>query len=145
MAKVLLRTMRLSAIARLMGPRRTAVVVLLGLTVALAMVAMALTTSAGAMPPDPNLVRDFEEGGGSRPPPPYKPPTNGFKWSMHLGLGGDFGLGIFATGYPTSKKISCDTQAVTDPIEETVAVTNSGLKYDPTAGQYNYNLKTEKA
>jgi hypothetical protein len=63
---------------------------------------------------------------------------------VKFGLGGNMGLDIFATGYPTSRKISCDTQAVTDSIEETVAVTNSGLKYDPTAGQYIYNLKTEK-
>jgi hypothetical protein len=64
---------------------------------------------------------------------------------VKFGLGGNMGLDIFTTGYPTSRKISCDTQAVIDPIEETVAVTNSGLKYDPTAGQYIYNLKTEKA
>lgn len=63
---------------------------------------------------------------------------------VKFGLGGNMGLGIFATGYPTSRKITCDTQAVIDPIEETVTVTNSGLKYDATAGHYIYNLKTEK-
>jgi hypothetical protein len=63
---------------------------------------------------------------------------------VKFGLGGNMGLDLFATGYPTSRKIFCDTQAAADPIEETVAVTNSGLKYDPTAGQYIYNLKTEK-
>jgi hypothetical protein len=64
---------------------------------------------------------------------------------VKFGLGGDLGLDIFAAGYPSSRRISCDTQAVVDPIEQTVAVSNSGLKYDATTGQYVYSWKTEKA
>lgn len=63
---------------------------------------------------------------------------------VKFGLGGNLGLDIFAAGYPTSKRITCDTHAPIDPIEETVAISNSGLKYDATTSQYVYNWKTDK-
>lgn len=64
---------------------------------------------------------------------------------VKFGLGGDFGLDIFAQGYPTSKRIDCDTKLPTDPIEETVALSTSGLHYGAAAGQYVYNWKTDRA
>ena len=63
---------------------------------------------------------------------------------VKFGLGGDFGLSIFATGYPTSKEIACNTGLPVDPIEETATITNSGLKYDAAAGHYVYGWKTDK-
>lgn len=64
---------------------------------------------------------------------------------VKFGLGANLGLDIFAAGYPTSRKITCDSQQVIDPIEETVAVSSSGLKYDSASAQYIYNWKTDKA
>jgi dipeptidyl aminopeptidase/acylaminoacyl peptidase len=64
---------------------------------------------------------------------------------VKFGLGSNLGLDIFATGYPTFRKITCDAQQVMDPIEETVAVSNSGLKYDSASGHYIYSWKTDKA
>jgi hypothetical protein len=64
---------------------------------------------------------------------------------IKFGLGADYGPNIFAAGYPTSKKISCTTGLPTDPVEETVTVSKSGLAYDATSGLYTYVWKTEKA
>jgi len=60
---------------------------------------------------------------------------------VKFSLGGDRGLGIFATGYPKVQKVTCTSATATaDPIEETA--TTSGLKYDATTQQYNYAWKT---
>jgi hypothetical protein len=64
---------------------------------------------------------------------------------VKFGLGGDFGLDIFAAGYPTSRTISCETGLPTEPVEETVAVSASGLRYDTSTGQYIYSWRTDKA
>jgi len=37
------------------------------------------------------------------------------------------------------------TQQTVDPVEETVAISNNGLKYDAVSGQYVYGWKTEKS
>jgi probable HAF family extracellular repeat protein len=63
---------------------------------------------------------------------------------VKFGLGGDFGLDIFAAGYPTSRTISCETGLPTDPVEETIAVSASGLRYDASTGQYIYTWRTDK-
>jgi hypothetical protein len=63
-------------------------------------------------------------------------------------LGGDQGLGIFASSYPKSFKIDCDTSADQDSTVATVAAGNSSLNYDgtvnPGIGQYIYVWKTDK-
>ena len=64
---------------------------------------------------------------------------------VKFGLGADYGLNIFAEGYPKSTKISCDTGLPTDPVEVTATVTNSGLSYDAASGLYTYVWKTDKA
>jgi hypothetical protein len=64
---------------------------------------------------------------------------------VKLSLNGDQGLSIFATGYPKSQWINCDTSAPLDAIEETVSTGSSGLSYDPIADQYVYVWKSEKA
>jgi hypothetical protein len=63
---------------------------------------------------------------------------------VKFSLGGNQGLGIFMAGSPTSSKITCDTQADQDTIEETVNAGGSTLVYDATAGQYVYVWKTDK-
>jgi hypothetical protein len=58
-------------------------------------------------------------------------------------LGGDQGLNVLASGYPTSGPVSCGAGAAADTIEEYSTATVSGLKYDPVANLYIYNWKTD--
>ncbi|MBK9714725.1 MAG: PxKF domain-containing protein [Kouleothrix sp.] len=58
-------------------------------------------------------------------------------------LGGDRGLNILASGYPTSRQVACDTSAPVDQVEVTTS-SNSGLHYDATTGLYTYVWKTDK-
>ena len=64
---------------------------------------------------------------------------------VKFSLGGDQGLGIFATGYPKSQPIPCDASATYDGIEETVTAGSSSLSYDATTDRYHYVWKTDKA
>jgi hypothetical protein len=56
-------------------------------------------------------------------------------------LGGDYGLDVFAEGYPVSQSIDCDSDDPIDPVE-TTSSTSSGLTYDAVTGTYQYNWKT---
>jgi len=64
---------------------------------------------------------------------------------VKFSLSGDQGLNIFATGYPRSVVIPCDSMAPVDAVEETVTAGGSSLSYDATADQYVYVWKTDKA
>ena len=92
----------------------------------------------------------FEEGytiSGPFAPVDQQPTFNvmsaGRTVPVKFSLGGDFGLDIFASGYPASQSIECDSN---DPIDavETTSSTGSGLTYDATSGTYQYNWKTSK-
>ena len=63
---------------------------------------------------------------------------------VKFSLGGDKGLNIFATGFPKSNKIVCDSSEPVDAIEQTVTAGTSSLQYDPLTGQYTYVWKTDK-
>jgi hypothetical protein len=63
---------------------------------------------------------------------------------VRFSLGGDYGLNIFAAGYPDSVKIACGG-APQDAIEETVIVGASSLSYDAASDTYTYMWKTNKA
>jgi hypothetical protein len=63
---------------------------------------------------------------------------------VKFSLGGNRTLAIFAAGYPGAVKITCQTGAPVDAIEET-STANSGLTYDPASNQYKYNWKTPKS
>jgi CSLREA domain-containing protein len=64
---------------------------------------------------------------------------------VKFSLGGDQGLDIFESGYPTSQQIDCASTASVDPIEETVTAGSSSLSYDATTDTYTYVWKTDKA
>jgi hypothetical protein len=85
---------------------------------------------------------------GFRPPVDNLPVINlvkaGNSIPVKFGLGLNFGLSIFAAGYPTSQPIPCDAGAPQDPIDQTVTA-NSGLTYDPSANQYTYVWKTQNS
>jgi len=64
---------------------------------------------------------------------------------VKFSLTGDQGLDIFATGYPTSQQIACDSNNPQGDIEETINAGSSSLTYDPTTDTYIYVWKTDKA
>jgi hypothetical protein len=58
-------------------------------------------------------------------------------------LAGDQGLGVLATGSPSSVPVACPgSGAPTDQVEETLTASTSTLKYDSAADQYVYVWKT---
>lgn len=63
---------------------------------------------------------------------------------VKFSLNGNQGLTIFAQGYPTSRKIACETSAPVDTVEETVTAGGSSLWYDPASDWYTYVWKTDK-
>ena len=63
---------------------------------------------------------------------------------VKFSLTGDRGLGILATGSPSSRRVACDSSAATDAIETTTS-SQSGLQYDPASDTYTYVWKTDKA
>jgi hypothetical protein len=64
---------------------------------------------------------------------------------VKFSLGSNKGLNIFASGYPQSIKIACDTLKAQDDIKQTVTTGSSGLSYSAGNGQYNYVWKTDKS
>lgn len=67
---------------------------------------------------------------------------------VKFSLGGDYGLSIFASGYPASQKVNCGSSGSggsTSPIEETVTPGNSTLQYNAATQTYTYIWKTDKA
>ncbi|MEZ4664061.1 MAG: PxKF domain-containing protein [Caldilineaceae bacterium] len=66
---------------------------------------------------------------------------------VKFSLGGEYGLNIFASGYPKVQVVSCGggSGGSSDPIEETVTAGNSSLQYDPGSQTYTYVWKTDKS
>ena len=64
-----------------------------------------------------------------------------FKFS----LGANYGLSIFASGYPHSVPFDCARWTAGTAIEALETAGNSTLTYDAATGQYTYVWKTEKA
>jgi hypothetical protein len=62
---------------------------------------------------------------------------------VKFSLGGNKGLSIFASGYPQSVKIDCDTGTALGNLEPTANPGGSSMSYG--GGQYNYVWKTDKA
>ena len=76
------------------------------------------------------------------------PALNGVKAGsavpMVFSLGGNQGLGIFASGYPVAQQVSCSTGVSTDITADTVSAGGSTLTYDPQSNTYTYVWKTQK-
>jgi hypothetical protein len=64
---------------------------------------------------------------------------------VKFSLGGNYGLSIFAAGYPKSQQVACSGGAPIDDVEQTVTAGNSSLQYDAANGQYSYTWKTDKS
>lgn len=64
---------------------------------------------------------------------------------VKFSLGGDYGLSIFAPGYPRTQIVRCETGFLSDTIENTASAGNTVLSYDSVAGQYIYVWKTDGA
>ena len=60
-------------------------------------------------------------------------------------LDGDFGLNIFAAGYPASRRVNCTTLAPLGALEPTQSPGGSGLSYDASSDIYNYPWRTSAA
>jgi predicted outer membrane repeat protein len=63
---------------------------------------------------------------------------------VRFSLGGDFGLEIFTESYPKFEAAVCTSGDPTEPVEETVTNSKSGLTYDAETGLYTYVWKTDK-
>jgi Tol biopolymer transport system component len=63
---------------------------------------------------------------------------------VKFSLGGDFGLDIFAAGYPSVSVIACPGLTV-DAIEQTVAIQVSFLSYNASTDRYTYQFRTSKS
>jgi WD40-like Beta Propeller Repeat len=75
-------------------------------------------------------------------PPTLNPAQAGSTVTLRFKLGGNQGLGILASSYPRSHKISCDS-AANDQGDD--AQTSGSLSYDPKSQRYSYAWKTSKA
>ena len=78
-------------------------------------------------------------------PPTLNTMSAGRGIPIKFSLNGDQGLNIFAPGYPASQPITCSTSATIDAVEQTVAVSTSGLIYDAATDTYTYTWKTERS
>src|SRR4029077_1806443 len=64
----------------------------------------------------------------------------GSSFTSTFGLGGDWGLAIFAAENPQSQQIDCSTKA---PIGA-AATANGSVSYNSSTGRYTYTWKTVK-
>jgi hypothetical protein len=76
-------------------------------------------------------------------PPAVNTVTAGSTVALRFGLGGDQGLSVLATGYPRLQPVFCGT---TTPSGAAVSGGRAtGLRYDPSTGQYVFTWSTDKS
>jgi len=78
-------------------------------------------------------------------PPNLNSVNRGQAIPMKFSLGGNFGLGIIAAGYPTATQISCATGLPLNLGTLTDTSGGSGLQFDSSTGTYTYVWKTSKS
>ena len=77
--------------------------------------------------------------------PPFENIVNaGRTVPVKFSLGGNFGLAIFAPGFPAVVPVACPPSAPTDVVETTLNTSVSSLQFDGASGQYTYLWKTQK-
>lgn len=76
-------------------------------------------------------------------PPVVNQVNGGRAIPMRFSLGGNYGLTVIASGYPTATQVSCSSGAPVDAGTLTEAAGNSGLQYN--SGTYTYVWKTSKS
>jgi probable HAF family extracellular repeat protein len=69
---------------------------------------------------------------------------------VKFSLSGNYGLNIYAAGYPSSRSITCPNKnsAIVDHVEETVApisADSGDTTYDPKKDQYTFEWKTQES
>ncbi len=87
---------------------------------------------AGFFAPVANLPAVNEVKAGQRVP-------------IKFSLSGDKGLGIFATGYPKSQQVACDSSLPTSDLTTIESPGSSGLSYDAATDTYTLVWATSKA
>ena len=63
---------------------------------------------------------------------------------VKFSLGGDRGLGILATGSPSSERVACDPAAPIDDVEATLANARTKLSYAAAPDTYTYAWATDR-
>ena len=76
-------------------------------------------------------------------PPTFNSIKAGKTATLSFSLGGNFGLNIFANGYPLSQQVNCTSGAQIG--SSSLAPGSSNLAYAPSSGQYTYSWKTAKS
>ncbi len=91
------------------------------------------------------VIYDFTGFFGPVQNPPVLNVMNGGSTSqIRFGLGGDQGLGVFASGSPRSRQVNCSTLVGTGSWVAAQSPGSSGLMYDAQTSSYQWNWKTEK-
>ena len=78
-------------------------------------------------------------------PPTLNQVNGGQAIPMKWSLGGNQGLNVIASGYPTATQVNCSTSAPVNTSTLTDTAGGSGLQYDASSGTYTYVWKTAKA
>jgi hypothetical protein len=98
---------------------------------------------------DPNVATFGINFNGFYPPIKNPPSVNSAKAGnsipVKFSLGGNQGLNIFATGYPQSVQIACNSGAVIGSPTPAVNAGGSSLSYDPLTNLYNFVWTTDKS
>ena len=107
------------------------------------------TDTGGLTDVDDAIVKVLYNFNGFFPPvdnlPAFNPAKAGQAIPVKFSLNGDHGLIVFASGYPKSDMITCDSASEINGLEQTVTAGNSSISYDPTTDMYTYVWKTSKA
>ena len=83
--------------------------------------------------------------GGVKDPPTLNAAKSGTSISLAFSLHGNFGLDVFANGYPKSQQIDCKTKAAIGSADATSTPAGKSLKYDKKPDRYTYPWQTSKS
>jgi len=78
-------------------------------------------------------------------PPAVNVVKGGKGVAVRFSLGGDFGLGVFESGYPQVRATACEAGAVVHQVEEALNAKSSTFTFDPATQRYTYLWKTERS